>query len=232
MGAALADGFQPLGPYVPGMGWHFLNEANVGAAMEDGLAIERPQLLVYADTGDHVALVSAEYALPLDNPHGYSADDPPDLFSDEGADAEEHWHVLPGAQPLFATGDGEAVDSASLTPHDLLTRGRWAALPAGGGDDGHDDHDHDHGHDDGHGDDAAVEPGDEVTADWGITGTEETRVVDLAPPAYPDLLTLHAWVHLPNPGGVFTPANPNVGYVEMLPDGIMSERTAKPGSQR
>lgn len=55
-------------------------------------------------------------------------------------------------------------------------------------------------------------------------------MVDLALPAYPDLLTLHAWVHLPNPDGVFTPANPNIRYVEMLPDGIMSDWTPEPGS--
>jgi hypothetical protein len=48
---ALEDGFQLMGPFVPGMGWHFINEANVQAAVENGFDIEKPQLLTYGDTG-------------------------------------------------------------------------------------------------------------------------------------------------------------------------------------
>ena len=31
---AVADGYKLMGPFVPGMGWHFLNETHVQAAVE------------------------------------------------------------------------------------------------------------------------------------------------------------------------------------------------------
>lgn len=66
--AAIDDGFQVMGPYVPGMGWHFLNLDNLGAAIENDFDIETPQLLTYGDAGngfENLTLASVEYAIPM-----------------------------------------------------------------------------------------------------------------------------------------------------------------------
>lgn len=66
--AAIDDGFQVMGPYVPGMGWHFLNLDNLGAAIKSDFDIETPQLLTYGDAGngfENLTLASVEYAIPM-----------------------------------------------------------------------------------------------------------------------------------------------------------------------
>jgi hypothetical protein len=61
--AAIADGFVPVGgctelPGVGGMGYHYMNVANV----EDGvLEPTKPELLVYVPTEDGLRLAAAEY---------------------------------------------------------------------------------------------------------------------------------------------------------------------------
>jgi hypothetical protein len=209
--AALEDGFQPGGPYVPRMGWHWLHPERVRAAAENGPSLEEPQVLVYADTDPgspdgHLVLAAAEWGVPA-GAQGYTEENPPDLFSDDGADAEEHWHVHPSASHLFASGDGQVTDPQSLSVAQLIQRGQWTEVPP----------------------DRDVQPGDEVTADWGLTGTTETRTVDMVPEPHPDLLTLHAWVHLPNREHPLAETNPNLAYVRMLPSGTMSDHTAKSG---
>lgn len=208
--AALEAGFQPGGPYVPGMGWHWMHPGRIQAAAQEGPSLEEPPLLVYADTDPaspdgHLVLGAVEWGLPV-GAQGFTEASPPDLFSDGGVDAEEHWHVHHSRRHVFATGDGQPTDPGSLAVADLMQRGRWAEVPP----------------------DLAVQPGEEVTADFGLTGTVETRTVDVATPPHPDLLTLHAWVHLPNRRHDLFPVNANLEYVEMLPDDIMSDRTAKP----
>lgn len=116
------------------------------------------------------------------------------------------WHVHGSAQHMYADGSGSRTDSESITPRDLLTRDRWTEIPGKSG----------------------IEPGDEVTADWGLTGEETTRVVDLAPPPHPDLLTLHAWVHVENPHGPFAGPNPAARLVSRLPPEMLPERTREP----
>jgi hypothetical protein len=98
---ALADGFTLLGPFVPGMGWHFINEANVQAAVEEGFDVERPQLLTDGDTGaacdGELVLGSVEYAIQV-GPRGFNEENPPDVFADEEADATAEWHIHQGAE--------------------------------------------------------------------------------------------------------------------------------------
>lgn len=209
VGAALEAGFQPGGPYVPGMGWHWMHPERIQKAAQNGPSREQPQLLVYADTNPgsadgHLVLGAVEWALPV-GAQGYTEDNQPDLFSTD----HEHWHVHHSRRHLFASGDGQQTNPESLSVAQLLQRGRWAEVPP----------------------DMEVQPGDEVTADWGFTGATTTRTVDLAPDPHPDLLTLHAWVHLQNRDHVLSAFNKNLMYVEMLPSAIMSERTAKPGSE-
>lgn len=211
--AALEAGFQPGGPYVPGMGWHWLNPERIQAVAENGPSLEEPQLLVYGDTDPgsadgHLVLGAVEWGIPV-GAGGYTAESPPDLFSDEEANVEEHWHTHHAARHVFTTGDGSVTDPSTLTVGDLLQRGRWAEVPP----------------------EVSVEPGDDVTADWGLTGSEETRTVDLAPDPHPDLLTLHAWVHLRNRDHVLHGTNDNLAYVEMLPNEVMPARNAKPGAE-
>lgn len=207
---ALADGFQPGGPYVPGMGWHWVHPGRVQAAAENGLSLEEPQLLVYSDTDPgsadgHLVLGAVEWGIPV-GAQGFTEENPPDLFSDEEADAEEHWHVHHSRRHVFASGDGSVTDPGSLSVATMLQHGKWGEVPP----------------------DQEVQPGDEVTADWGLTGTESTKTVDLAAEPHPDLLTLHAWVHLLNRDHVLAETNKNQAYVHMLPNEMMSDRTAKP----
>lgn len=209
--AALEDGFQPGGPYVPGMGWHWVNPKRIGQAVQNGFSLESPQLLVYSDTNPgspdgHLVLGAVEWAIPV-GARGLTEDNQPDLFDDATGRAEEHWHVHHSRRHVFSTGDDSVDDPGNLSVRQLLQRGRWAEVHP----------------------DAAVEPGDDVSADWGLTGSTETRTVDMAPEPHPDLLTLHAWVHLRNREHVLAPFNPNQEYVHVLPDAIMSSRTAKPG---
>lgn len=209
---ALDAGFQPGGPYVPGMGWHWVNPKRIGQAVQNGLRLDSPQILVYSDTNagspdGHLVLGAVEWAIPV-GARGFTEDNQPDLFTDGTGAAEEHWHVHHSRRHVFASGSDGVDDPSTLSVRQLLQRGRWAELEP----------------------DATVEPGDDVTADWGLTGSTETRTVDMAPEPHPDLLTLHAWVHLRNREHVLAPFNPNQEYVHMLPDAIMSDRTAKPGS--
>lgn len=211
VGTALEDGFKPGGPYVPGMGWHWVNPARIGRAVQNGLDLESPQILVYSDTNPgspegHLVLGAVEWAIPV-GARGLTEDNQPDLFTDATDGPEEHWHVHHSRRHVFSTGDGGTDGTGELSVRQLLQRGRWAEVPP----------------------DEPVEPGDSVTADWGLTGETDTRTVDIAGDPHPDLLTLHAWVHLRNRSHVLAPFNPNQRYVHLLPDVIMSDRTAKPG---
>lgn len=214
VGAALDAGFVPGGPYVPGMGWHWIHPGRVQAAAENGLSLEEPQILVYADTDagsadGHLVLGAVEWGIPV-GAQDYTEESPPDLFSDEEETAvEEHWHVHHSRRHLFATADDSVTDPSTLTVADMLQRGQWAEVPP----------------------DTTVQPGDEVTADWGLTGSKGTRTVDMAPEPHPDLLTLHAWVHLRNRDHVLHETNENLVYVEMLPSEVMPARNAKPGAE-
>lgn len=183
IGVALDDGFVISGPYVPGMGWHLVHEGRAQAAAEAGFALEEPQVLVYPETDDGPTLGAAEWAAPAN-----AVDGDPDLFADEAADAEERWHPLEAAEAVLADGDGVATPPPEIPRDAWLTDENWIQNRPS----------------------EDLSAGDTVVADFDGDGEDEERVVDVAAP-HPALTTLHAWVHLENPDGVFAPTNPRFG---------------------
>lgn len=185
---ALEDGFQPGGPYVPGMGWHFTHPGRLQEAAENGLDLEKPPMLTYLDTDDGLKLGSAEFGVPEPAVEGT-----PDLFSDGNAEAAEEWHGHEAATHVFANGDGEQNDPSNLSLDELLVRDAWTEFSPP---------------------DESIEAGDTVALNWGTPhgkeGEKTERVVDLVT-NHPPLKTLHAWVHAENPEGVFSPVNPEYG---------------------
>lgn len=184
--AALQDGFDVSGPYVPGMGWHFVHPGRTQAVAEEGFSLAEPNILTYVEAEDGLELAAVEFGGPVE-----AVDDDPDLFADDGADATEEWHVHDAATHVFATGDGEARDPAEIPFEEWTTNDNWAEF---------------------HPPDEDLATGDAVSLDWGTASGKEgdrtERVVDLAT-THPPLNALHAWVHLENPDGVFAPVNPD-----------------------
>lgn len=181
--AALEDGFQLSGPYVPGMGWHFVHPERNREYAESDIDIERPNMLTYLETDDGLELAAVEYGVPTDA-------DVPDLFDDEDAEAEEEWHTHEAATHVFAVPDGEATDMNEVSFEDLTTNDHWAEF---------------------HPPDGELARGDEVALNWGTPhgkeGDRTERVADLVT-NHPGMHTLHAWVHVDNPEGVFAPVHP------------------------
>lgn len=78
---ALADGYEPFGeapcvaaPGVGAMGYHYYNPD----LLHDGvLDPTRPELLVYAPSGNGVRLVAVEYMMPVED---WTGSEPPNLF--------------------------------------------------------------------------------------------------------------------------------------------------------
>lgn len=192
VGAALGDGFKPLGPAVCGMGWHFLNPARVGSAVKNGFERTEPQLLVYGQKDDgSLVLGSVEYALPV-GARGYDEENPPDLFNDEESDmdATETWHVHQSRYHVFARPEDERRGEPGW--QDIIDTTNWVEV---------------------HGDAVIADPdqngpdkGDVVKADFDQDGHPEPRRAEIVA-NHPDLLTLHAWVHVNNNDGVFVPVN-------------------------
>ena len=188
---ALEDGYVVLGPYVPDMGWHFLNPGHVEDAVEDGLDVTEPQLLTYDDAGGNLKLASVEYGIPV-GARGYDEDNPPDLFHDEGEDPEEHWHVHPQAEHVFAVpppSDGDLPDLEDVSLDDQLHTTRWVEIVPGG----------DPG-------EPMFEPGTEIMTDLESGGHLDVRAV-LDSQVHPELWTLHLWIHKKNPDGLFAETN-------------------------
>jgi hypothetical protein len=200
---ALEDGYHLMGPFVPGMGWHFINEANVQAAVEEGFDIEQPQLLTYGDTGascdGELVLGSVEYAIPV-GPRGFDQENPPDVFNDDEAEASAEWHIHHGAEHAFTLPvDPEAglpddfpESPADAAFADLVRTTNWVELTPGGEPGA-----------------PKLEHGEMLLTDLNARGTLNARAV-VGALAHPDLWTLHAWVHYDNPDGVFTPHNPTL----------------------
>lgn len=184
---ALDDGFVVLGPYVPDMGWHFLNPSNVQDAVKNGLDADTPQLLTYDDAGGKLTLASVEYGLPVGT-RGHDEDHPPTLFDGEVSD-EGHWHQHEHAVHVFAVPPPPPED---LSFDDMLHSTRWAELVPGEGND-----------------DPVLSLGDTVVTDFASGGPLDARVVVTTEP-HPSLWTLHAWVHRKNPTGVFEETNPTL----------------------
>lgn len=180
---ALEDGFKVMGPFVPGMGWHFIHPDRVKQAAKNGPTMEKPQLLTYdADLN----LGSAEWGLPTK-----AVDESPDLFADDAADATEKWHPHKAATHVLAVPDDKPTNPQNIPPKQFLTNDNWAEFRPPNPD---------------------LQPGDTIELHWGGPKAKEKtpkseRIVDL-PQTHPDLTTLHAWLHADNPDGVFAPVNP------------------------
>lgn len=210
---ATDEGFAIGGPYVPSMGWHFLNQDNVNQATLTGIDITAPQVLVYVDerfvpdsmshldfddqTG--LRLGAVEYAIPL-GARGHTEDNPPDLFDDEHADLEtteeEGWVVHPKAEHAFATADGTATArSADQNAYwdERLETTNWLELVPGGTPVK-----------------TQLSAGDEVKGHFGHGSPFQNRTV-VSSSVHPDLLTLHVWLGVNNPDGVFSPHNGDLG---------------------
>lgn len=182
---ALEDGFKIGGPYVPGMGWHFSHPKRLEEAAKNGLSIEKPPILTYVETEDGLKLGSVEYAAPTK-----ALSEDPDLFSDENADATEEWHTHEAATHVFAVPDGGAQKPSEIPFEEWVTNDNWAEFSPP---------------------DDSLEPGEEIALNWGTPkakkGDKSKRVIDLAT-THPGLRTLHVWVNVENPDGVFSPVNP------------------------
>lgn len=210
--AATRDGFEIGGPYVPDMGWHFLNQENVTNATVFGIDITAPQVLVYVDeryvapefnglefddeTG--LRLGAVEYAIPRGT-RGHTEENPPDLFDDEEYEdlettEEEGWHVHPEAEHTFLTDDGHQVEFQSDGDNDAYweertTLGNWLELVPGGTPATPD-----------------LSQGEEVIGHLAGGGLLDSKVVVFSS-VHPDLLTLHVWLGIDNPDGVFAAHN-------------------------
>lgn len=186
---ALEDGFKLGGPYVPGMGWHFSHPEWLQDAAKNGFDIEKPPMLTYLDNQDTegLKLAAVEYGLPAKVAEKNGT---PDLFSDDNADATEKWHTHKAATHVFANGNGKQDDPKALGFKGLTGKQNWAEFrPV----------------------DKDLKPGDSISLNWGKPNAKqgdnkEERVVDLVS-NHPSLTTLHAWVHVENPDGVFKPVN-------------------------
>ncbi len=195
--AATADGFVKFSPHVPGMGIHYLHESAINpdgsSALDDELDRLDPEILVYVDQASQSQekrLVAVEYAVPKDG------EAPPqnavDLFS--GADAGD-WHVHPSAHEFPMLG------------HDWTLHGEChyqggigvflAENPEG--------------------DFVLWTPPTGPVGGWSGTVAPGECPTKLGENTLPPLLiahgkwwTLHAWVWMSNPEGVFHATNPRV----------------------
>jgi hypothetical protein len=194
---AIDDGYRIMGPYVSGMGWHFMHPERVQSAAGDGLALTEPQLLTYGDPGDGtdgLVLGAVEYAIPLDA-GDYTEENPPDLFDDQ--DGEETWHVHRSAEHAFAVrGDPSSEEfpgsMADVPLAERLRSTNWLEIAPGGSPG-----------------EPMLKPKTMLVGDFRGEEVMNTRAV-VSSSVHPDLLTLHAWVHEDNPEGVFAGQNPEL----------------------
>ncbi len=194
---ALDDGYQIMGPYVSGMGWHLMHGERVQAAATDGFTLTEPQLLTYADSGDGpegVVLGAVEYAIPL-GMRDYTEENPPDLFNDQNG--EETWHVHPSAEHAFLVKADPSSDDFPASVSDVplaeqLRSTNWLEIVPGGKPG-----------------EPMLKPKTMFVGDFRGERVMNQRAV-VSSSVHPDLLTLHAWVHKENPEGVFAGHNPEL----------------------
>lgn len=197
--AAQHDGYVQFSLHVPGMGLHYLQQSAIApdgsSALDRSLDRADPEILVYVGDvaeSSQRRLVAAEYAVPK------RSDSPPsqavNLFAGAGA---HDWHVHPSRHELRLgsgwTVHGECHYEGGLgvflaeEPDDdfvLLT---------------------------------PVQPVDQPVGTWSGTVEPDACPASLGGSPLPPLLivhgkwwTLHAWVWLDNPEGVFHPTNPRI----------------------
>lgn len=197
--AAEKDGYVQFSLHVPGMGTHYLKKSainpNGSSALDATLDRTDPEILVYVDDAAESPqrrLVAVEYAVPKES------SSPPqnaaNLF--RGADASD-WHVHPSGHDLGLAHDwtvhGECHYEGGLGVF-LAEKpdGSFVLL-------------------------TPLPPTDQAVGTWSGTVGPEACPSSLGGNPLPPLLivhpkwwTLHAWVWLDNPEGVFNPTNPRV----------------------
>lgn len=198
---ALDDGYEIVGPFVTEMGWQFINQKRVQKAAKNGFTLTKPQLLTYGDTGeglDGLVLGAVGYAIPV-GAQDYTEENPPDLFGDRimVTDRSEQWHIQPSGEHVFAMQADPASDEfpesiADVPVGERLRSTHWLEITPGGKPG-----------------EPLLEPTTTLVGDLRSETMMDTRVV-VDSTVYPDLLTLHAWVHHDNPYGVFNRQNPDL----------------------
>lgn len=202
--AAIADGYEFTGPYVPGMGFHFVNFDSIEERNADEeFDHTEPQILVYTLEDGELTLAAGEFAI-----HQDVMSEPGDIFDDTDADElvtpeVDGWSPVGEGSQVLAIPDDAESRAADLTADDMKNNDYWAKVtPQYDG-----------------------EPGDSVSLDWGIPqeapedGEErgEERVVNKVH-YHPTLNALHVWTHKENPDGVFSPTNPDVEMSDVVLD--------------
>lgn len=195
---AQAAGYVLFSPFVPNMGYHYLHNSAIGedatSTLDRSLSRANPEILVYVPRGpirqlSLRGLVAVEYAIPKQE-----ANPPPEavnLFS--GADAHD-WHVHPSSHELPLSNDwtvhGECHYRGGLGVF-LVESPSGAYL--------------------------LWTPPTGPFGSWNGSIAPDQCPTSLGGDPLPPLLivhgkwwTLHAWVWLHNPEGVFHPTNPNV----------------------
>lgn len=194
--AATDDGYVQFSPHVPGMGIHYLTDSAIepdnSSGLDGSLDRTRPEVLVYVDEGRRSGqrrLVAVEYAIPKDGEA--LPQEAVDLFSAAG---EEDWHVHPSVHEL-------PLPDTWTVHGECHYQGGIGVFLAENPD----------------GDLVLWTPPTGAFGTWSGTVEPEQCPSSLGPNPLPPLLiahgkwwTLHAWVWMPNPEGVFHPTNPRV----------------------
>lgn len=178
---AYEDGYTIIqGPYIPGMGWHFSNPKYLQSVVKNGFDLEKPPILYFNNEGE---IGGVEYGGPVEK-----ISNNPNLFSTQNnGNVEEDWTVHKAATHIMANGNGEVDNPQDMSLDELLNPSAWTEF---------------------HPPKQDLEVGDTYKADYGQTGEEEERVLDIVG-HHPSIAAVHVWVHQDNPEGVFNPINPN-----------------------
>lgn len=192
---AREDGYAQFSPKVPGMGYHYLDASAVNddgtSDLDRSLEVTEPEILVYTGGEDDAdkQLAAVEYAIPKEG------SSPPqeavELFPE--ADASD-WHVHPAAHEI-------GLESGWTIHAECHYEGGAAVFLA----------------ENPNGSFVRLTPGGPAGT-WSGTIAPDQCPQELDGDSLPPLLlvhgkwwTLHAWVWMDNPEGLFHPTNPNVG---------------------
>lgn len=191
------DGYVKFSLPVPGMGIHYLHESAISSdatlAMDRSLDRTDPEILVYQPEGQqesNARLVSVEYAVPVAD--GETSPPPQAVGLFDEADAED-WHPHPSRHEL-RLGDGWTIHAEC---HYEGGPGVWMGERPDG-------------------EFVLLTPEGQVGT-WNGSVVPDQCPTEIDGEPLPPLLivheklwTLHAWVWLDNPEGVFHPTNPQV----------------------
>ncbi len=193
---AIADGYEFTGPYVPGMGYHFVNFDSIEERNEEGgFDHTEPQILVYTVEDGELTLAAGEYAIHEDvipeSGDIFDVSDEDDLVTSE----EDGWNPVGEGSLVLAVPDDDESRASDFTAEELNNNDYWAKVSP-----------HVHG-----------EIGESVSLHWGEPqehqeeGEErgEERVINEVY-YHPTLTALHVWTHKDNPDGILSSTHPDV----------------------